>query len=1136
MMIGRLVFSLKFFNSTIRNTIKYFWAKILLLAAACAIFAISAYTIHQHYAELSIKKILILISVITLISIAAIFVYRISIRNNISWVKVFDKRRLPEAEVSLRKQFLDVIVLLRNLSGKRSGYIYKLPWYIVLGGNRVGKTTVLENSGLKFPVGHPAGASTIANTDDAQCRWWFAEEAILIDTPGEFAEVDNDNRTKNRFWTLLRLLRVNRPLQPLNGIILIFSLDEIRQGDTSSVRGKLNVIRQRLSEADVALGARVPVYIIINKIDLLVGFSEFFRNFNQLEREQIWGVTFPLSEHPPISLQETFCREFLDQQHEVNSMLLERLQKQPDIEMRGRIFKFSAELCDMRDKISNLISALSSGSQLVSPPLLRGIYFASSTQPLISPLTGNRSYFLLDLFRKHIFKEAPLVSFDKRLLRRRQLMKFALLAFASIYALCFLAVWIFTYVNTHEMVRKEGKAIETYSRATKDSSYLSVADTDFTKILPIIDPLRNLTSDAGGHSFSILLSGQSRNLDSANKIAYLHALNRYLLPRLILLAQRKIAVSTDANLTFDLLKFYGMLGGLRPISSAFIRDETEILFEELYPNDSQSSLRKSLLDHVDHLISGALIPITLDEALIRKARKAIEQESVASRALYMLINRRDSRRLPAWVPGEEIGPGGDQLFERKTKSLWRGGIAGIYTRRGFIEIVLPFLASAVQDAVDEQWVHGIANSQSLKVLDTDLINSVLLQYYDNFQKQWREILSDIQIRKPQNFNDASELARLLSTRPNALEGIGLSIAKHTDLSIDSSGVLPVSNSVGSAQTAAVSLGTPNFYDGLRVYVSQTKKDAASDEAGEQFKELTIILQALYGQLLKAATSSILVSHFFDADNPFNLANDRLTQEAKQLPSPLDHWITVFASDINDLVVNSGRASAQELWNSHNRELCDEIVSGRYPFVRNSPRDVSLSDFVRLFGPSGVLQTFFKEHVEPFVNTSTKPWRWRFLVNRGDLDGQALAQFENAEKIRAAFFSTGSNQPNIQINVEPVSLSNSANAVILEIDGAHVVYFHGPKQNRSFIWPAAERANLSRVAFQPGGWLRALSASGDWSPFRLFDQSVVELKDGNNFRMSFSNGVFRAEFDVQFGSVLNPFRLPALNDFSCPFKF
>ena len=107
---------------------------------------------------------------------------------------------------------------------------------------------------------------------------------------------------------------------------------------------------------------------------------------------------------------------------------------------------------------------------------------------------------------------------------------------------------------------------------------------------------------------------------------------------------------------------------------------------------------------------------------------------------------------------------------------------------------------------------------------------------------------------------------------------------------------------------------------------------------------------------------------------------------------------------------------------------------------------------------------------------------------------------------------------------------------MEIGGERVFYNHGWVLSKSIAWPSKEAANVSFIAFQPGGLQEALTENGDWSPFRLFDRANISNKGDDLFRARFANGDNEAEFDVQFGSVLNPFRLKAISDFACPAQF
>ncbi|MET0171538.1 MAG: type VI secretion IcmF C-terminal domain-containing protein, partial [Agrobacterium vaccinii] len=189
------------------------------------------------------------------------------------------------------------------------------------------------------------------------------------------------------------------------------------------------------------------------------------------------------------------------------------------------------------------------------------------------------------------------------------------------------------------------------------------------------------------------------------------------------------------------------------------------------------------------------------------------------------------------------------------------------------------------------------------------------------------------------------------------------------------------------------------------------------------------------------------------------------------------------------------------------------------------------------GPTGTFQTFFKQRMEPFVDKTATPWGWKGTFGATGMPSDAIAQFENADKIFRAFFPNGSEVPAVSINVKPVSLTNESSAVMLEIEGERVVYYHGPVQAKSITWPSeSNSANLSRIAFQPGGWQQAKTENGDWSPFRLFDDAKIENQAGDLLRARFENSGQVAEFDIQFGSVLNPFKLDAIANFACPAQF
>ncbi|TBY18101.1 type VI secretion system membrane subunit TssM [Rhizobium leguminosarum] len=1054
-----------------------------------------------------------------------------------------------QAEVGeIHGRLKEALQLLRRITKKRFGYIYELPWYVIFGAPGSGKTTALSNSGLKFPLGDALGSNSVQGIGGTRnCNWWFTDEAILIDTAGRYTTQDDLDGTAKAGWEgFLGLLRKYRRSQPINGALVTLSIGDLLTRDPEAQREEIRAIRQRLSELDELLHARVPVYLLLTKADLLTGFVEFFDGFNKSDREQVWGTTFGLDEsYKAANLPERFMEEFTLLQQRVDTMLIERLQQEPNPELRGRIFRFPAELTALKERLHEVVTELCSGSKLVEAPLLRGIYFASGTQreETVAVPRMRRSYFLSRLFKEVIFGEASLVARDKRLSGRQLLFRRAAYAATVLLLAVVLTSWTATYIQNTTALAGAERRIDAYEQLVRGVPVRDVSDADFLRILPALDNLAAVTTDFSKTCVWPISLGldQEGKVASRQREAYQRALNALLLPRMLVQLQKEMTETTDVTRTFDALKLYGMLGGLGPVNADFASLEAEDMFTRLYPDEGRAAARQALIAHADVMARGALPPIELDKALIAKAREVIRSENIANRAYDILAEYRESRALPAWSPAGALGPLGEQAFERKSKAPLNEGIAGLFSATGYRTIVLPGITDAAREALDEQWVRGDPSPAGVTV---DTIAQATLQlYFDAFEQRWSTMLTDIRVKPSQTIADAAETTRILASKPSPVETITKSIVAATDLRAPGAEIasaagdsLPTSTTaLASAANAPDPFG--RLREALKAPVGQSSPaDQPKDAPRSEIGQLEPILQRVQEQLSRATTSTAEVAKVFDVDSQLTDANQDLLQQARKLPAPVDTWMAGLAADVGSLAVKSARSRISDAWAAEGAGFCSNVVAGRYPFDRKSPRDVAMSDFIRLFGPEGLFKTFFKEKLEAFVDTSASPWGWKGTFGAASIPSAAIAQFENADKINRAFFPAGSENPSISINVKPVSLTEAASAVMLEIEGERVVYFHGPIQSKSITWPSTDASNVSRLAFQPGGWQQALTENGDWSPFRLFDDANLAIQGDDLFRAKFQQNGQAAEFDVQFGSVLNPFRLEALGAFACPAQF
>ena len=128
--------------------------------------------------------------------------------------------------LALKESFNDALLTLRGAKGAGRDYLYQIPWYMIIGRPRSGKTTTLINSGLKFPLNAGGTPRPVAGSGSTlYCDWWFTEEAVLIDTAGRYTTQDTDAQNDAASWLdFLDLLKTHRARQPINGVLVAISL------------------------------------------------------------------------------------------------------------------------------------------------------------------------------------------------------------------------------------------------------------------------------------------------------------------------------------------------------------------------------------------------------------------------------------------------------------------------------------------------------------------------------------------------------------------------------------------------------------------------------------------------------------------------------------------------------------------------------------------------------------------------------------------------------------------------------------------------------------------------------------------------------------------------------------------------
>jgi type VI secretion system protein ImpL len=274
----------------------------------------------------------------------------------------------------------------------RGRHLYEQPWFVLIGPPGSGKTTALLNSGLHFPLardpfggdGESPAIGGVAGT--RLCDWWFADEAVLIDTAGRYTTQDSDAAVDRAGWQgFLDLLRKTRPRQPINGVIVVLSLVDLATAEPAERAAHARSVRLRINEITERLQLRVPVYVVFSKADRLHGFDAYFEDLDTDGRAQVWGTTFPLD-----AGVNAFHGEFGLLLRRLEERLVERLQAERAAERRALIGGFPLQVASLDQPLTEFLTQAFAGSRLDPPPLLRGVYFTSATQEgtPIDRLTG----------------------------------------------------------------------------------------------------------------------------------------------------------------------------------------------------------------------------------------------------------------------------------------------------------------------------------------------------------------------------------------------------------------------------------------------------------------------------------------------------------------------------------------------------------------------------------------------------------------------------------------------------------------------------------------------------------------------------------------------------------------------------
>jgi type VI secretion system protein ImpL len=1078
----------------------------------------------------------------------------------------------PSAEqAKLRERFEEAMVTLKQQ--RKTGHsLYDLPWYVIIGAPGSGKTTALVNSGLKFPLESRGGRSLKGVGGTRNCDWWFAEEAVFLDTAGRYTTQDSDATSDSEGWSeFLSLLRKYRKRRPINGVILTISAQDLMLQSEARREEHVEAARRRLVELNRELRIQLPVYLMVTKCDLVAGFIEYFDDLPLEGRAQVWGVTFPYDHTVSGDAAQTFPGEFDELMERLNERVLARVEDDRDVRRRTRVFAFPQQMAALREPLAAFVNDVFGSSRFDRQVLLRGVYLTSGTQegtPIdrlmsamgrgfglaadaVSPAPGKgKAYFVERLLKEVLIGESGLAGVDKRGEVAKAAIHLGAYAAVALVAVLGVGAMVVSHQRTQSYLASVAEALAAFEKVP-----VAPPSASPDRIAARLSAVRALNDTANQYEADVpwgmrwgLYQGTA--IGDAARDAYVREVDSVLLPHVATrFRQRVVERRKDPEALYDALKAYLMLNDAEHLDREFLETRADA---EWGAAAGQANA-VTLATHFKSRLAAAdpLPPLPLDAAVIADARQAIQQTSVAS-IIYRAIQRQYAEDASRIVSLESATSGAAGLIRRKSGINLSQPLPSIYSRSVFTDVTdTGSTMSLVQRFASDDWVLGDANVSARD--SVKLTSDVVVMYERDYIDAWNRVLADLELVQARSVEDVTRALEVLSGPASPLRGIAALLSEHTNFT-NRGAVEAAAESTGQKITERLgrlakplqeAAGLPTITPGRLITAHfQPYHRLVAGEPGQTPIDRVV---ALHGQLHQAWVASAVGGDITkaSADPAVIAAQAALRQEANTLPPAFRMLVAQIPATVDVVVqgaVQQGerdRADAERERLTTIRNLfreqvlpeCNRIVAGRYPFTQGSDRDLPLIDFASLFGHNGIFDSFFRTHLEPLTDTSRSPWRWQPGPAAQVLPGDWLRVFEDATKLRDVFFQGGAKLPQMQFSAMLLDFDRGATRFQLDIEGA-VLDSQAPKRMYGIRWPGAKPGFVQATFDGRFAVQQTDEFHGPWAWFKLLERSrITRESDVRNIVTVNVNGL-QANVVIEALTVHNPFASGEWQRFKC----
>ncbi|TFY90524.1 type VI secretion system membrane subunit TssM [Pseudomonas kairouanensis] len=984
----------------------------------------------------------------------------------------------------VRGRFKEALQALKNTHryGERSErWRNELPWYLVIGQQGSGKTHLLTAAGLPFALDR---SDTIPSGTTGHCDWYFADEAVVLESAGRYLE-QPDNAVDAAGWsTLLGLLKSRRRTRPLNGVVVTLSLDALLSSNEHDLDLHARHVQNRLQDIQQTLHADVPVYLVLTQADQLTGFAEFFDEVQGDSADALLGERLVTTGTTTEITQVRQAFEALLQR--LGAQLIQRLHQERNAERRGQMLDFPRQVAHLGERLCLFVGTAFSAHRFQRINGLRGFYL-TGTSP-----SAPRALFAHGLFHRVIFAEADLAGLhtpERQRIQRRQ--RLSLLALALVIGGA-IALWWHSYWVNHQRLE------ELVELGRPDGAAQGGSDPTLM-MLPLLD--RHLAATrvfpSLAHTRWVERAGLYQGEASRPLLteAYADALRRPLLSQVTSLLEEQVRANLgDRERLVQSLRAYLMLNLRERRDNAWLAEHVASYWSARYPGDT--SVQQRLNEHLARLLEQPFVA-SLNDELVAQARLQLRGESLAD-VVYRALREQAQGLEPL------------HLAQGRSFTVGETAIAGFYTKR-YVQYFERQGARLVNGIAQDNWVLGAATDLSAMDLRR-LLLELEQRYFSEYAEAWSQAVSQVRLVESDSLSQAAEQLASLTSAQSALVQVLQQVRENTRLLStqerleaashqtrelgQATSALLLDQGAGKASTDSARRALQRRFEPLHQLLDEQHNPSAQlTQALRLLDELQLQLASVNRESAADQAAFKLAKLRMEGQQPL-LGHVR--DAAARLPMPLKDWVEGIADDSWRLLLDEAYGYVNQRYQSEVHGFYAKAIARRYPFNAHASGDVALGDFQAFFKGRGILARFYDGYLRPFVGDDGGRYRLRGLDGRSlPLSRSLLDQLGRAHTIRQGFFSEDQGKWAVRFTLAPYSLDQAVNRAILRIGDQQLEYRHGPIVPMTFQWPMEADNGRSSLVLERGA-ARPLGLeknSGAWSWFRLLDLMQSEPANG-----------------------------------------